>query len=72
MKVSVSLSSEDIEFVDKQTERGLFKSRSATIQAAVRLLREREYVDSYAAAWDEWDSSGDDVMWDKAVADGIR
>ncbi len=72
MKVSISLSDEDIDFVDKQTQAGTFKSRSAAVQAAIRLLRDRQYVDSYAAAWDEWDASREAVVWDAAAADGIR
>ena len=71
MKVSVSLSDEDLQFVDEQTQEGSFSSRSAAVQAGIRLLRERQYIDSYAAAWDEWDTSGDSALWDSPSADGL-
>ncbi len=72
MKVSVSLTDEDLKFVDEQTDAGLFASRSAAVQAAIRLLRDRTYVDSYAAAWDEWDDSGDSALWESTALDGLR
>jgi len=72
MKVSISLSDEDLEFVDSQTRAGRYPTRSAAVQAAIRIMRDREHVDSYAAAWDEWDSSGDSAIWDAAADDGIR
>ena len=68
--MSVSLPDDDVRFVDEQARVGLFESRSAAIHAAIRLLRDRQHVDSYAAAWDEWD--GDDgVAWDNVSHDGI-
>jgi putative addiction module CopG family antidote len=70
MKLSVSLPEEDVRFVDEQARTGVFESRSAAIHGAIRLLRDRQHVDSYAAAWDEWD--GDDgVAWDTVTADGL-
>lgn len=72
MKVSVSLSDADLKFVDEQTDSGLFASRSAAVQAAIRLLRDRTYTDSYAAAWSEWDDSGDSAMWEPTTEDGLR
>lgn len=70
MKVSVSLPAEDLQFVDEQTENGRFDSRSAVVHAAIRLLRDRQHVDSYAAAWDEWDET-DAAVWEAAVSDGV-
>jgi putative addiction module CopG family antidote len=72
MKISISLSDEDVQFIDTQAGRGEFSSRSAVIRAAIHVLRDRQHTDSYAAAWDEWDSSGDDVAWDSAVVDGLK
>ena len=72
MKVSVSLSEDDLKFVDEQTGAGAFVSRSAAVQAAIRLLRDRTYTDSYAAAWSEWEDSGDSAMWEPSAADGLR
>lgn len=71
MKVSVSLPAEDLQFVDEQTENGRFDSRSAVVHAAIRLLRDRQHVDSYAAAWDEWDET-DAAVWEAVVSDGVR
>jgi Arc/MetJ-type ribon-helix-helix transcriptional regulator len=36
--------------VGEQTRAGIFPSRSAAIHAAISLLRDRRYIDSYAAA----------------------
>ena len=72
MKLSVSLPPEDLEFVDSQTSAGLFASRSAALHAAIRLLRDHHYADSYAAAWDEWDASDDGALWNSATGDGLR
>lgn len=71
MKVSISLPDEDLAFVDAETMAGHFESRSAVVLAAIRLLRDRAHVDSYAAAWDEWDAAGDEI-WDSASGDGLR
>ena len=71
MKVSISLPDEDLAFVDSETLAGHFESRSAVVLAAIRLLRDRQHIDSYAAAWDEWDSSGDEV-WESTSGDGLR
>jgi putative addiction module CopG family antidote len=72
MKVSVSLPEEDIRFVDDEAHAGRFGSRSAAIHAAIRLLREQGYQDSYAIAWDEWEADGEDVVWDRAANDGLK
>ncbi len=72
MKISISLPAEDLEFVDAQTSTGLFASRSAVLHAAVRLLKDRHYADSYAAAWDEWDASEDGAMWNAVIGDGVN
>jgi putative addiction module CopG family antidote len=71
MKISISLPDEDIQFVDDAASTGRYGSRSAAIHAAVSLLRDREYHDSYAAAWDEWERDGEGAVWDKALGDGI-
>ena len=71
MKVSVSLPQDDIEFLDKETRAGRYPSRSAAVKAAVTVLRQAAITDSYAEAWDEWEQSGDDVLWESVVADGL-
>jgi len=72
MKVSVSLPDEGVRFVDDEAHAGRYGSRSAVIHAAIRLLRDLPYQDSYAIAWDEWEADGEDVVWEKTVADGLR
>ncbi|CAN5230699.1 hypothetical protein BH09ACT1_BH09ACT1_06310 [soil metagenome] len=72
MKLSISLHDDDVAFVDEQTHAGVFPSRSAVVHAAIALLRDRQHVDSYAAAWDEWDAAGEESAWDVASADGVR
>jgi Arc/MetJ-type ribon-helix-helix transcriptional regulator len=71
MKVSISLSEDDVEFLDAYAERLGIASRSAVIQKAVRLLRASELGAAYAAAWDEWDASGEADAWNEVVGDGL-
>jgi Arc/MetJ-type ribon-helix-helix transcriptional regulator len=71
MKVSVSLPGEDVEFLDEYAkERGL-ESRSAAVHQAVRMLRVAELGSEYEAAWTEWASNEDSVLWDSTTADGL-
>jgi Arc/MetJ-type ribon-helix-helix transcriptional regulator len=71
MKVSISLSDDDVEFLDAYAERLGVASRSAVIQKAVRLLRASELGAAYAAAWEEWDASGDSDAWNDVAGDGL-
>lgn len=71
MKLSVSLPDDVVEFIDEQTDSGVFESRSAVLKAAVTALRQRTITDSYAAAWDEWEESGEDALWESVAADGM-
>lgn len=70
MKLSVSLSAEDVAFVDEYVERTGEPSRSSAIQRAIALLRAAELEDEYAAAFDEVDRA-ETAAWDRAVADGL-
>lgn len=72
MKISVSISDDDIRFVDSLASEGAYPSRSAAVQAAIRLLRDRRDVDSYAAAWDEWEGTDDAVLWESVASDGVK
>lgn len=72
MKVSVSLSREDVAFLDAYVRvRGL-ESRSAALQHAVRLLRTSDLGRAYEATWNDWARIGDDVAWDATTGDGIE
>ena len=70
MKMSVSLSREDVEFLDSYS-RAHHTSRSAALRRAVRLLRLSELSSEYAAAFDEWTDGGHQEAWDATVADGV-
>lgn len=71
MKLSVSLSAEDVSFVDSYLETKGMTSRSSVLQRAVALLREAELEDAYASAWDEWAESEDATLWDTTTGDGL-
>ena len=51
MKVSVSIPSVDVEFLDSYAHEHGIESRSAAIQQAIRLLRASELGDAYELAW---------------------
>ena len=36
-----------------------------------RQLRASDLGDAYAAAWDEWDASGDSGAWNDVIGDGL-
>lgn len=69
MKVSVSLPDDDVEFLDDYATRPGVGSRSAALQAAVRLLRASQLRVAYEQAWDEWESTDDAALWDSPVGD---
>ncbi|MES1169826.1 MAG: type II toxin-antitoxin system ParD family antitoxin [Leifsonia sp.] len=70
MKLSISLSEEDVDFLDRETSAGAFESRSAAVAAAVRLLRQRELVDAYRESFAEWANSEESELWDRVSSDG--
>jgi Arc/MetJ-type ribon-helix-helix transcriptional regulator len=71
MKLSVSLPDEDVALLDEYVRSSGLPSRSAAVRHAVRLLRHPDLEQDYAAAWAEWDTSGDQVLWDGTAADGL-
>ncbi len=71
MKISVSLSDDDVAALDEFASSAGLPTRSAAVQFAVRSLRLPELEDDYAAAWDEWEASGDQAAWDNTTADGL-
>ncbi len=71
MKLSVSLPEEDVELLDEYARTSGLPSRSAALHHAIRLLRHPELEQDYAAAWDEWASSGEQAAWDSTVGDGL-
>lgn len=71
MKLNVSLSEEDVSVLDKFARSAGLPSRSAAVQYAIRLLRHPNLEQDYAAAWDEWVSSGEEEAWESTAADGL-
>jgi len=71
MKVSVSLPDEDVEFLDEYARARGYRSRSAVVHRAVRLLRSSELGDAYAEAWAEWEDAAEADVWESTVADGL-
>ncbi|MHA6511563.1 ribbon-helix-helix protein, CopG family [Tessaracoccus sp. Z1128] len=71
VKLSISLSADDVAALDKYSVRAGLKSRSAAIQQAIRLLGDQELEEAYAAAWREWEESGDARDWEPASSDGL-
>lgn len=71
MKMSVSLTAEDVAELDRYvTEHGL-SSRSEGVRHAIRLLRAPALMAEYAAAFQEWEDSGEEALWGQSVADGL-
>lgn len=71
MKVSVSLSKEDLATLDRYVEQAGLESRSAAVQQAIRRLEDPQLEADYAAAWDEWVDAGDEDAWASASSDGL-
>jgi Arc/MetJ-type ribon-helix-helix transcriptional regulator len=71
VKLSISLPDEDVAVLDEYARTSGLKSRSAVIRRALVLLRQPELEQDYAAAWDEWESSGEQAAWEGTAADGL-
>jgi len=71
MKLSISLSEDEVAALDKYAHAVGLSSRSAAIQQAIRLLGDPELEGAYTEAWDEWEASGDAAAWDSTAADGL-
>ena len=71
MKLSVSLPEEDVAILDEFARNAGLPSRSAALRHAVRMLRLPDLEQDYEAAWQEWESAGDQAAWNTTAADGI-
>jgi hypothetical protein len=71
VKISVSLPVEDVAILDDFSRTAGLASRPAALHQAVRLLRLSALGDDYAAAWEEWDASGERAAWDSTAGDGL-
>ncbi|MDW3217121.1 MAG: ribbon-helix-helix domain-containing protein [Acidimicrobiales bacterium] len=67
----MSLSDDEVKFLDTYAEEQGYASRSAVLRHAVRLLRANELSAAYEDAWSEWNEDGDADAWDATVADGV-
>ncbi|HVV30526.1 MAG TPA: antitoxin [Mycobacteriales bacterium] len=68
----MSLSEDDLAVLDEYAHAAGLRSRSAAMQHAIRLLRYADLEEDYAAAWNEWESSGEEAAWADAADDGLR
>ncbi|HEY8720746.1 ribbon-helix-helix domain-containing protein [Pengzhenrongella sp.] len=71
MKLSISLSESDLAVLDEHARLLGLPSRSAAVQHAIGLLRDADLEQDYAAAWQDWESSGDRALWESATGDGL-
>jgi Arc/MetJ-type ribon-helix-helix transcriptional regulator len=71
MKVSVSLTEDDIAYIDEYARRVGARSRSSVLHQAVALLRLSELEIAYTGAFQEWLESEEHELWDGAAADGL-
>ena len=71
MKVSLSIPSADIEFLDSYAHEHGIESRSAAAQRAIALLRASQLGEAYELAWEEWEQSGEAEVWEPTAADGL-
>ena len=71
MKVSVSIPTADVEFLDSYAHEHGIESRSAAIQRAIQVLRASELGDAYELAWEEWEQSGEAELWEPTTADAL-
>ena len=71
MKLSMSLPTEDVSFLDEYVRAHSLRSRSAAMQEAIQVLRLSELRGAYAQAWHEWESSGESALWELTAGDEI-
>lgn len=72
MKLSISLTDDDVDFLDIFADRAGMHSRSAVVQHAIAMLKAAELTDAYERAFEEWRVTGEEAVWDTAGGDGIE
>jgi hypothetical protein len=70
MKLSLSIPSEDVAFLDAYAAAHDLGSRSAAMHQAIDALRISALPGSYADAWSEWSADGDAQAWETTAGDG--
>ena len=71
MKLSVSLSDDDVAVLDAYVDRTGLPSRSAGLQRAIQMLRHPTLEDDYAQAWEQWSAGEPATDWEASAADGL-
>lgn len=71
MKLSISVPQADVDTLDAFARSAGLRSRSAAVQHAIRLLKLPDLEQDYAAAWADWDASGDEDAWASTTGDGL-
>lgn len=71
MKLSISVSDEEVAMLDAFARKSGLATRSAAVQHAIRMLRLPELEQDYAAAWDEWEQTGEEAAWSGTAGDGL-
>ena len=70
MKISVTLSDDEVRFLDEHARLHTYPSRAAVLRKAVRVLRSSTLGDAYADAWAQWEAPGEADVWASAANDG--
>jgi hypothetical protein len=71
MKLSVSLSDQDIAVLDAYVKKAGLPTRSAGLQRAVQMLRHPALEEDYAQAWAQWSADEDAKAWETTGGDGV-
>ena len=72
MKRSVNLTERNDTFISDLLARGRGDSRSALVNEALDLMREKILSSDYAKTLEEWHESGEATAWDVGQADGLN
>lgn len=72
MRLSITLTAEDVAFLDEFAARAGMESRSAVVRRAIAMLKAAELTRDYAKAFDEWAESDSAAVWDATTGDGLR
>jgi Arc/MetJ-type ribon-helix-helix transcriptional regulator len=71
MKISVSLTDEDVEALDLYAKAAGLPSRSSAVHHAIQLLADPDLESAYQQAWNEWDAESDAAASEPSVGDGL-
>lgn len=71
MKISISLPSEQVAFIERYRKAHQLDNRSEAFQHVLSELQEKELEEAYRAAGEEWKNSEDAALWDNVSGDGL-